>query len=75
MCLGSKIKTKMLSCERDLHLEQRDGNATILEDIKQVLLDLEMWSSKALILLRYVLIQAVSSNLVIKLVPYLFMPS
>lgn len=65
MCLGSKIKTKMLSCERGLHLEQRDGNAMILEDIKQVLLDLEMWSSKALILLRYVLIQAVSSNLVI----------
>lgn len=65
MCLGSKIKTKMLSYERDLHLEQRDGNSMILEDIIQVLLDVETWSSKALILLRYVLIQAVSPNLVI----------
>lgn len=55
----------MLSYERDLHLEQRDGNSVILEDIIQVLLDLETWSSKALILLRYVLIQAVSPNLVI----------
>lgn len=65
MCLGSKMKTKMLSCERDSYLEQRDKNSIILEDIIQVLLDLEIWSSKALILLRYVLIQAVSPNLVI----------
>lgn len=67
MFSGSKIKTKMLPYERDLHLEQKDGNSIILEDFIQVFLDLEMWPSKAFILLRYVFIQSVSPKLVISL--------
>lgn len=42
MFLGSKIKTKMLSYERDLHSEQRNGNSIILDDIIQVFLDLKI---------------------------------
>lgn len=55
----------MFPYKGDLHLKKRAGNYIILENIVQVLLHLEIQLFKAFILLRYVLMKAVSPKPII----------